>query len=878
MAEQVGSIFTTIGISIDKLKELGDVSKQLKRQLGDLGTSLTTVGVKLQDLGKTRLPPGTILDQFGRPLTSKIKESTQAIEGFGIRIRQVGESLQAFGANLSRTLGIALRWFIAYRVIRGVLSGIAKGFEDIKALEIEEIFTDFTFAGESATEVLEKIMPLSKRWGIDIISTYRAALQFGRALGDMYEMDLPRALALTNVAMKTTVASGQNLNESIANMVGYIRMLGLESVAEIDRFMSVLYAAAFRTDEALTHSGESVKGGALAMDSLTDAMQRMLPGMKRFGLSWEQIAAIASIFITNLDEAGQGIGAYTAKLFEAIKGNQDLKAIYEDVGIDLTRQSEQLIPALVEGYKRMTEAQRDEASAATRVGIGAHIVATFWESLTQIQERANDIKNKSILLDEVASRQMETLTKKQDQLNVSMQEFSIRVMQMGLPAFKGLIDLLTKTAQAVEWTGKSIGITAAEIAQGVPLALKAIWYGWTGQKEKFDEVVEQTKRLEDVVDKELVDAYQEVFGLNEEMIKQYMDMQLQLQRMFAAKQMGGGVTPDDILILEDAKRVMQEYAMQVKIAENNLGVFASKQEIGRAKTELLKEELEKLKGMLEKLHGLAKLQVELRISDIERELKEIDKSQQEYTKNLELSYKYLEMEQEGYNEIVIQKEKIRDLEREIAELKERGLAAGEKEQQLDDERLNLKKMIAQEQRDITNQLRGIISRELVEIIKGTSTWGDLLANIGDYILQKLIEKLIDVFILNQLLSGISTIITSIPTGGGGKGSSSTGGGGTVIVHKGGEIPMPRFQFGGEVPALLEPGEYVVSEGPAQRYKGLLEAINRGEEIGAGNQNTYIIQAVDAASFFELVRRNPEAIHYVVQEAKRFRRPGFRGEN
>lgn len=79
---------------------------------------------------------------------------------------------------------------------------------------------------------------------------------------------------------------------------------------------------------------------------------------------------------------------------------------------------------------------------------------------------------------------------------------------------------------------------------------------------------------------------------------------------------------------------------------------------------------------------------------------------------------------------------------------------------------------------------------------------------------------------------------------------------------GGEIPvfgtsgnflqrtLPKFQSGGEVPAMLHAGEFVVNAKAAQRNKGALRNMNAG---GSGGNNFYVsINANDAKSFDDML--------------------------
>lgn len=91
--------------------------------------------------------------------------------------------------------------------------------------------------------------------------------------------------------------------------------------------------------------------------------------------------------------------------------------------------------------------------------------------------------------------------------------------------------------------------------------------------------------------------------------------------------------------------------------------------------------------------------------------------------------------------------------------------------------------------------------------------------------------------------------------------------GLSVVHQGGLIPS--FQHGGEVPALLESGEFVVNRAATSRNRGLLERINRGEgEGGMSIQNIFIINAIDEASFRGKLQAHADLIEAMFQRAMR----------
>lgn len=81
----------------------------------------------------------------------------------------------------------------------------------------------------------------------------------------------------------------------------------------------------------------------------------------------------------------------------------------------------------------------------------------------------------------------------------------------------------------------------------------------------------------------------------------------------------------------------------------------------------------------------------------------------------------------------------------------------------------------------------------------------------------------------------------------------------IQKHHGGVIQ--RFQQGGEVMALLEPGEFVINRQATQKNRQLLESINRGGSAGEGGGAVVFINvsAIDTRTGTEFLLRNSKAI-------------------
>lgn len=66
------------------------------------------------------------------------------------------------------------------------------------------------------------------------------------------------------------------------------------------------------------------------------------------------------------------------------------------------------------------------------------------------------------------------------------------------------------------------------------------------------------------------------------------------------------------------------------------------------------------------------------------------------------------------------------------------------------------------------------------------------------------------------------------------------------LHNGGWVP--HFSSGGEVPAMVQPQEFVVRRSAALKNRDILKEINAGGEPVRGAQNVFLIKANDAESF------------------------------
>lgn len=80
--------------------------------------------------------------------------------------------------------------------------------------------------------------------------------------------------------------------------------------------------------------------------------------------------------------------------------------------------------------------------------------------------------------------------------------------------------------------------------------------------------------------------------------------------------------------------------------------------------------------------------------------------------------------------------------------------------------------------------------------------------------------------------------------------------------------LPHYGTGGEIPAILHSGEFVVNAGAAQANKGILKEINESGKMVRGTTNVFLIKANDPASFAQMLTSKPAQDQLEVQMMKK----------
>ena len=111
---------------------------------------------------------------------------------------------------------------------------------------------------------------------------------------------------------------------------------------------------------------------------------------------------------------------------------------------------------------------------------------------------------------------------------------------------------------------------------------------------------------------------------------------------------------------------------------------------------------------------------------------------------------------------------------------------------------------------------------------------------------------------------------ALPAGAGisfGPGAFATG------RHGGWSNQLPRYQNGGEIPAILHSGEFVVNSRSAQANKDLLKDINGGKPVQGSGGNVFLIKTNDAGSFARMLANPASQAELEVQIIKKIMNNG-----
>ena len=154
--------------------------------------------------------------------------------------------------------------------------------------------------------------------------------------------------------------------------------------------------------------------------------------------------------------------------------------------------------------------------------------------------------------------------------------------------------------------------------------------------------------------------------------------------------------------------------------------------------------------------------------------------------------------------------------------------------------------------EYATNMRDTLSDGFVKVIKGDfKSLKDTIVNFGDQMLQTISKIIANLIIMSVWKKAAGFLGFS---------------GGFSIQHSGGYILSPsdssgygrkKFHSGGEVPAILQEGEGVLSR-TGMRSLGVdnLNKLNRGEQAGGGGvTNNYYIQTIDERSFRERLQQH-----------------------
>lgn len=147
--------------------------------------------------------------------------------------------------------------------------------------------------------------------------------------------------------------------------------------------------------------------------------------------------------------------------------------------------------------------------------------------------------------------------------------------------------------------------------------------------------------------------------------------------------------------------------------------------------------------------------------------------------------------------------------------------------------------------------------------EGTTNAREVFAEFGRSVLRILAEMIAKMIVFGILLNAVGAAFGIPPGTLQAMGAFSLGG---TKKHSGGRIA--QFHSGGEVPAVLQSGEFVVNRHDAAKNAGLLNSINNGGRSQSGGVvvvNNINLNAVDAETSVAYLRRNKDVIGNLISE-------------
>lgn len=487
--------------AVEATKQLMGLTAQLDSQLRSLRITAANVGRNMEAQFNRPIQSGqVILDRHGQVLidvgkkTEALAVGTQKVDDVAKKhtktVQQTAQAYNVLGSQWERRIS----WFVAGAGFYGLIRAMRQAIDTFKQIEMDMVviartINDVTFNLEDMRDTLQDVgMQYGHTW--DTVSDIAIRwTQAGYDMQDTLEQTRVGLLALNVAEMDVKMASEGLI--AIMSQWGFTAE-DLETV--IDKLNITSDNFAVTTGdlvEALVRSSGAARAVKMSFDETLGIITATRVATGRLGREvGNAVNTILSFIvrqetINKLMESGIEVFADAAqtKLRPAIELISDIAEKWGDKAEEMPDQLLEIAEQMglmseemseVAGLQEeWTDLQKiDIETSAAGVRRRSYFIALL-RNFAQVQEVVNNLQD----VEGYSMRQnimtMETLEKKQEQLNIAMERFAVVLGESGLmEQLKGVIE---GTTELVEWfsnlndTAKTLILTFAELAVAMRL-------------------------------------------------------------------------------------------------------------------------------------------------------------------------------------------------------------------------------------------------------------------------------------------------------------------------------------------------------------------------------------------------------------------------
>ena len=589
-----------------------------------------------------------------------------------------------------RTVASAFKWAavytVVYRIIRGgfdvILNAIKLNFQlELSIARINIVSEEFQ---QRTGEVQAGFKNLATTFGVSVTEIAEAARLFAQQ-----GLTVEETIDLTTTALAGSVISGRNLQQVVEDLTAVMRAFKIpaaDSIIILDKFIKV----SSRT--------------AVTAITLAEAVRRVGATAITVGVTLDELNGFVVAIGEQTRRTGQQIGTALRTIFVRIPRRETIKA-FREIGVevlDTEGELRNLTDVLIDvrrGFNNLTGAQQiniaQTAAGIRRVDIFLTLIRNLDRALfAQVQSLRSTGKTLDAL-----NKVMDSAQKTSDRLAQNFAIFNANVLNSFgiIESLNGIFIILNRTFAAADENINKVREALeklGKVGESLPFVIKAVLAGVLPLQNAFinlfsglreigaDPVADFEKDLQKLIDgKQIRKAQQTLKEIAKESFKEIESPEIgkRLTQFIRLSQDRLNIIKEEVLDLDELKTIIFEITEQRRV------------------------EL----ALLE-LSGATQVQLKLREAELLREERDLIGN--------------LRVDQEA-------------IQKKINEFDKRKTGAIKAQ---NDAFIEQQKIIA----EIGDELEDSVANTLKEIIKGTATWGDLLDNIGNVVLDNIVDNFV----------------------------------------------------------------------------------------------------------------------------------------